>query len=403
MPVYKYKVINNEGKKIEGNFTANSQNEVLAMIRENNYYAVSIEEARSAKKNFSLSFGKVKLKELAIFCRQFYTMLNAGSTITNTIDVLRKQGNNEKLKKSLDDIMERVQKGQALSESMGEHKDVFPEMLVSMIAAGEISGNLDGIMQRMAVHYEKENKIAGKIKGALAYPIVLMVMSLAVVNFLLVFVMPTFVGMFEGSGTELPQLTKVVISISEFVQAHILLLLIVILIIIVGISYVKKSPKVGEQMDALKFKIPVVGDTTSKIITSRFTRTMSTMLYSGISIVQCVEASAKVLENDLVAKKILKGRENLIKGSSLSEVIENIKEFPLMLSAMIKIGEESGSLDDILEKTADFYDNEVEEAIQKVTTMIEPIMILIMGVLVGTIVIAMVLPMFDMFNAVQGM
>ena len=201
MPTFKYKVMNHQGQKIEGTFKANSKNEVLAMIEDNKYYPIEIKESlEREQKDIFESFAKVKTKDLYIFCRQFHTMINAGANISNALDVLKKQTENKKLKKSLNEAHDDVQKGISLSEALGKHKDVFPELLINMINTGEVSGNLDIIMSRMASHFEKENKINNQLKSAMVYPMVLGGLSVVAVVFLLTFVMPTFVGMFEGSG-----------------------------------------------------------------------------------------------------------------------------------------------------------------------------------------------------------
>lgn len=328
-------------------------------------------------------------------------MLNAGVTIVKCLDILEAQTENKVLRSATRDTYDNVQKGMTLSEAMRKHEKVFPSLLVNMIEAGEVSGSLDVIMERMAMHYEKEYKIENKIKGAMIYPIVLGVVSIAVVIFLLVAVMPTFVGMFESSGVELPTPTKILLNISDSLKNQWYIYLASIIAIILGFGYFSRQESGRLLIDSLKLRLPVVKDTNIKIATSRFTRTLSTLLSSGIPLLQGLDVVAKIVNNKFLGLKIDNAKEEVRKGVPLSRTIKAIKIFPPMVDSMIKIGEESGSLDDILNKSADFYDEEVEVAIQKMTEMMQPILIVIMALMVGFIVIAMALPMFDMVNTVQ--
>lgn len=400
MPLYKYKVINDNGKKIQGTFNANSKNEVLAMIKDNNYYPIEVEES-SQQKQFDMGnyFAKVTTKDLAIMCRQFYTMLDAGSSMLNCLDILKDQTTNKKFKTALEEVYDDVQKGNTLSQSMEKQNKIFPYLFINMVQAGEVSGKLDTIMLRMTEHYEKENKINGKIKSAMVYPIILGLISIVAVTFLLVFVMPTFVAMFDGAA--LPAPTRIVVGIGDWLKTKWYVAIAVIILWTLGIRTAQSTEKGGILVENLKLKMPLVKGTTQKIIVARFTRSLATILSSGIPLVSALEVVSGVVGNRLVQVKIMKAKDKVMKGIPLSTTISEIDIFPKMLYSMMKIGEESGTLDEILDKTANFYDDEVEEALQKLTTMIEPLMILVMGGLVGFIVIAMMLPMFDMINHVQ--
>ncbi|MBZ9688555.1 type II secretion system F family protein [Clostridium estertheticum] len=402
MITFKYKVMNHQGQKIEGTFKANSKNEVLAMIEDNNYYPIEIKETlEREQKDLFEAFSKVKTKDLYIFCRQFHTMINAGANISNTLDVLKKQAENKKLKKCLNEAHDDVQKGISLSEALGKHNDVFPDLLINMINTGEVSGNLDIIMSRMASHFEKENKINNQLKSAMVYPMVLAGLSVVVVVFLLTFIMPTFTGMFEGSGVPLPAPTRIVMGISKFIRTKWYILIVVIGGVVYGMKTYAKTPEGKLSLDGLKLKLPIIKDTTEKVIVSRFTRTLSTVLASGVPLVQALDVVQKVVGNKVAEKSLEVIKEKVLKGVSLGEAIGDESLFPVMLHSMIKIGEESGSLDDILDKTANFYDEELEASLKRLTTMIEPLMIIVMGVVIGFIVIAMMLPMFDMTKTVQ--
>lgn len=398
--IYKYKAIAQNGQIVEGFFDANSEADVVAMIKGNNYLPVSVERDIGADAQIEFFSPKVKKKDLAVFCRQFFTMVDAGLGIVKCLDILVVQTRNKTLKNALANISEDVQKGFTLSEAMKKHHKIFPTILISMIEAGEVSGNLDTIMERMAVHFEKENRLENKIKSSLIYPSALIVVSIAVVIFMLIFVLPTFVGMFEGSDVPLPGPTRALIAISDSLKTHWFIYIGAIILMTSGLIVFKQTEDGIRFFDNLKIKIPGLKITTSKIITSRFTRTLSTLMSSGIPLIQALEVVGKVVNNVIVQERLYNGVDNIRKGVPLSRAVKDVEIFPPMVDSMIKIGEESGALDDILYKTADFYDEEVEASLQRMTTLIEPILIVGMAVVIGFIVIAMALPMFDVVNTI---
>lgn len=401
MPNFKYKVMNQNGERLEGVYTANSKEDVMSMIRTNNYYPLKIEEIVESTKIELDLFTRVTTKDIAIFCRQFYTMLNAGATINRCLGVLGEQCLNKKLKKSINNIDDNVKKGLTLSQAMKKEENIFPDLLTNMVETGEISGNLDLILQRMSNHYEKENKLNNKIKSAMIYPIILGLLCIVIVTFILVFVMPTFVGMFQSSGVELPLPTKILLDMSDTIRTKWLIILLVILGSVFGLRYYFKTENGQVFLSKIKLKIPVVKAMNEKIIVTRFTRTLSTVLSSGITLIQGLQIVSKVVGNKVVEYKLLDVKDQLIKGVGLSEPLKDTGIFPPMLYSMIKIGEESGSLDEILDKTADFYDEELDTAVQQFTAILEPVMILVMGVIIGFIIISIALPMFDMANTVK--
>ena len=398
--IYKYKAVSPSGDTIEGFFEGEEESDVISMLKGNNYLTIDIEKDIGASAQLDLFTKKVTKRDLAVFCRQFYTMLDAGIGIVKCIDILERQSENKVLVKALGDIHEDVQKGFTLSQAMLKHRNIFPTLLINMVEAGEASGNLDTIMERMAFHFEKENKLENKIKSAMIYPMVLAVVSVAVVIFMLVGVMPTFIGMFESSGQALPLATQILLNISNSLTEYWYMYLVVILGLAFSFMTFKRTVKGMRFFDGLKLKIPVVEDTSRKIITSRFTRTLSTLMASGIPLLESIEIVGKVVGNTVVQDKMKHTVEDVRKGVSLSRAVSEIGVFPPMVDSMIKIGEESGSLDDILYKTADFYDEEVEVALQKLTTLMEPIMLVGMAIVIGFIVIAMAMPMFDMVNTI---
>lgn len=398
MPSFKYKALSKSGEKIENVHTANTKEEVLAMIRSNNYYPLKVEEIVESTKVDSNLFVTVKTKDIAIFCRQFYTMVNAGATVNSCLNVLGQQITNKKLKNGVIAVDEHIRKGMTLSEGMKKEGKVFPDLLVNMIASGEMSGTLDTIMQRMSEHYEKENKINNKVKAAMIYPIMLGIMSVGIVTIMLTFVMPIFVVMFESNGVKLPLPTRILLSVSSALKNWWYIIIIVLGGTIFALTSYFKTENGQIAMSNIKLKMPILKDINEKIVVSRFTRTLSTVLASGMTLIQALQIVAKVVGNRVVENKILEVKDSMMKGGGLSEPLTKVGFFPPMLCSMIKIGEESGALDDILDKTADFYDDELETAIQKFTSMLEPLMILIMGVVIGSMIIAILLPMFDMYN-----
>lgn len=399
--VFKYKAISESGEILEGYYEAKSESDVLTMLKSNNYFPMAIEEDKGSDIKTDLFAKKVTKKDMAVFCRQFYTMLNAGISIVKCLDILEKQTENRTLKKAISVVYEDVQKGMTLSEGMKKQNKIFPNLLVNMVQAGEVSGNLDVIMERMAVHFEKENKIENKVKNALVYPMVLSIVAIAVVVFLLTVVMPTFIGMFESSDSILPGPTRALLAISNWLKSYWYVFIGVVLIIILGLISFGKTEGGSIFFDSLKIKIPGFKKMNMKIITSRFTRTLSTLLSSGIPLLQALDVVSNVVGNKVVSNKLGIAKEDIRKGIPMSRTIKDMNLFPPMVDSMIKVGEESGALDDILYKTADFYDEEVEASMQKMTTMLEPVLIVFMAAIIGFIVIAMAMPMFDMVNTIE--
>ncbi|WP_127837007.1 type II secretion system F family protein [Clostridium prolinivorans] len=401
MPLYKYKAVNEKGEKIEGTYNGTSKDDVISMISTNNYYPLKIEEINERGKiNFEI-FNRVTIKDIAVFCRQFYTMLDAGLSINNALHILSEQLTNKKFKETISNIEEEVRKGSTLSEAMKLHNNIFPDLLINMIETGELSGNLDQIMLRMSNHYEKENKINNKVKNAMIYPIILSIISITVISVILIFVMPVFVDMFTNSGVELPLTTKILLGISNGIRENIIIIFLLISIIITLVRYYLKTYNGLLWINKMKLSLPIIKELNQKIIVSRFTRTLSTMLSSGLPLIQSLQIVGQVIGNKLVEDALNTVREKVIKGEGLALPIKETGLFPPMLSSMIGIGEESGALDEILNKTADFYDEELDSAITTFTSMLEPIMIVVMGVIVGFLIISIIQPMFGMYSTIQ--
>jgi len=400
MGKFKYRVMNSDGEKIEGSYEANSKDEVIDFISGNGYYPLMIEEI-SQSKNIEIKFNsKVKLKDLSVFCRQFYTMLNAGVPILTCLEILSGQIENQKLREATKDINEEVEKGGVLSDAMKKHTDVFPDLLVALIASGEASGNLDAIMLRMATHYEKENKINNKVTSALIYPTILSFVAVGAIVFMLTFVMPTFTEIFKQSGTVLPWSTRFLLGLSDVIKNNWIFIIILIGLSAFGLKIFLKSDQGILISSNLKLKLPILKKLNQMIIVSRFTRTLSTLIASGLPLIEALKIVSTVVGNKIAENALLKIRDKVMRGESLYSSMRESEIFPEMLYSMVKIGEETGSLDDILNKTADFYDDELESIIQTSVALMEPVLIVVMGLVIGFMVVSIMMPMFDSYTQI---
>ena len=400
MVSYKCNVIDIYGKKHNISHAADSPKDVIDFLKLHKFTVVEIKHKQTVDLG-KFTSKKIKSKDLAVFCKQTYAMLKAGVTIVNILEILKQQTENRKLRKYIGLMHEYLLKGHTFSEALQQHKGVFTGIFISMVEAGELSGNIDVIMDRLSKHYEKEYKIENKIKSAMTYPIILSIVCIAVVIFLLTSIMPTFVDMYVNSGVELPKLTMIIINISNFLKQfwHLIILIIAVLIFI--ISYIGKTPQIKSKIDYFKLKIPLVKNLIIKVAASRFSRTLSTLLGSGTRLIDALETVSGITGNMYVCEKIAKIKEDVRRGLPLSALLQQQRIFPPMVYYMIKIGEDSGSIEEVLDKTADFYDEEIDTAIQRLTTLLEPLMIVVMAIIIGFIVISMVLPMFEMVKTVQ--
>ncbi len=401
---YLCKEIDLDGKVLSTTYKGETKEEVVQMIRSKGHTPVKVEVEASKGQdvaNLSIFQPKVKVKDIAVFCKQLHTMLHAGMPLISALDVLTNQSENKVIRNTVKDMANQVQKGEILSTAMKRHRKIFPNLLVNMVEAGEMTGNLDSVLERMSEHYIKEERINGKIKAAMTYPMVLSVLIVVVVSFLLIFIMPTFVRMFEGSGVALPLPTRIVIATGEILKNYWYIIIAVIIALIVFITQLLKSKAVRLRVQRVLLKFPVLGPSLAKIATSRFTRTFSTLLASGIAVMQALETSANVTGNEVVIYGISNVIEDIKKGSTISSRLKSVGVFPPMMISMVSIGEESGSLESMLEKTADFYDQELESSITRIIGLIEPLMIVVMAVVIGFIVVSMMMPMFGMLNTIK--
>ena len=403
MATYSYRAKTVTGNVSAGKIDATDKNMVVSLLRNRGMYPLEISELNLLEKDFKMGTGKkIPLKALSLFCKQFYTMIDAGVTIVGSLDLLRRQTENRKLANILSKVYEDVQKGMSLSEAMRVHKSQFPTIVISMIEIGEISGNLDTVLDRLSIYLEKDNRIRQKVKTSMVYPKVIGAIALVAVIFMMTFVVPNFISMFKDMGSQLPLPTRILLGISN-VFKNVWFLLgasIVIPSLIFAYKKFKKTEKGKFIYDKFILALPLVGKNMSKIIASRFSRSLSLMLKTGVPLIQALEVVGNLLDNEVVNKGIIKVKEDIKRGSGLAEPLEAVGIFPVMVTHMISIGEEAGSLDSIVEKVADFYDDELDASIGKLVAMLEPLMIVAMAIVVGGIVIAMILPIFSMYQNV---
>lgn len=398
---FNYRAVDSTGIVVEDVANAENEDAVLLMLRGKGYTPISIKEKVQSKEISFGNSGKLNLKDVISFCRQESIMLKSGMDLNRSLDSLCKQTSSKKLRKNLLNISESVKKGTELSKSMENQGSAFPYLLKRTVQAGEMSGQMAEIIEKMAVHYEKDMKLRRKIRGAMMYPIILAFIVVAAVAILLTQVMPNFVKMFEGADRELPALTRFVMSLSNLLVHNWIWILLVLFAVIFSIRVALKQKEIRISWDRIKLKLPLIGPNVGKIATARFTRTLSTMLYSGIPMIQALRAAGETTGNKFVESKIEETVEGIEKGMGMTAQLAATNIFPPMMLSMIGIGEESGRLDEMLEKTAEYYDEEMEAALEALVTMLEPLLIVIMGAVIGTIVVAMYLPMFDVINTIK--
>lgn len=383
-----------KGKTIEDIVSAESTQELTQIVKGRNLFLLEYKEGTAA----SDSITKLKIKSLVVFSRQLGTMVASGIPIIQALDMLQSKADNRKAKQIFSNIYEEVQKGNSLSKAMQMQKGAFPELLTNMVMAGEMGGTLDQSLKRMSEHYEKEQKLNNKIRTASIYPAILGIVSIAVILMLVTFVLPTITGMFPAEN--IPWTTKIILGFSNFITSNWLAILAVLLILIVGINLALKIPSVKIQFDRLKLYLPIFGPLNSTIYSARAARAMASLYSSGVQTIDMLETTSRVLNNAYLEDKFFGVIEEVTKGELISRAIQNTGEFDTMLSSMIYIGEESGSLGDILNSTADYFDNEADSALARMIALTEPIMLITLGIIIGFIVVSIIQPIFQMYESI---
>ena len=397
MANFRYQVIDSNGKTSEGIIEAASIGEASRRLKTDGKYIASLSLDKGAGLgSIQIGSAKLKTKDLVLISRQLASLLSAGITVVRSLDMLYQQLESKKAKKCIGEIYESVQSGRNLSEAFAEQKGVIPNIMISMIAAGEESGRLDEVMERLAEHFAKEAKLKNKISSAMVYPKILALLTFAISVGLLTFLVPKIGVTIAELGGELPALTKFLLNFSDSIVHFWYIYIAVIGLAIYGFQLWKNSDKGSEQWSHLMLTMPIVGKATKMSASARFTRTVATLLKSGISVLQAVEITEKSLDNVILMKKLSQARIEIRKGTSLSRSIRDITEFPPMIYAMVAIGEESGTLDTILEKAADYFEDEADAATQKMVSALEPVMIIVMAIIVGLVVGGIAMPIFTM-------
>ncbi|MCC3647497.1 type II secretion system F family protein [Cytobacillus oceanisediminis] len=400
MPRYKYSGRDRKGKK-SGIVTAVSKREAMLQLKESGIRVQDIQEVPETLLTKEITIGNpVKLQDFVIYLRQFATLLKAGVTVVESTPILAKQTESKALKRALIAVEQDLREGLPLSDAASRHKKIFSGMFVNMIKAGEAGGNMDETLERLAVYFEKQHYTKQKIISALAYPITVGIIAIAVVIFLLVSVVPTFVEMFKDFGGELPAITQFVLSSSEFMQQYWWFVIIVFLAFFMSFVLIRNNKSSKYYLDYFMLRMPIFGKILQKAAIARMTRTLSSLFSSSVPILQALSIVESIVENEVMAKVIAKSRDSLEQGKSLTEPMKKHWVFPPLVSQMIAIGEESGSLDAMLGKVADFYEKEVESATDRLKSLIEPLMIVFLASIVGTIVTSIMVPMFEIFQHV---
>ena len=401
MPAFTYTARALNGDLKTATIEAPNRDEVVAQLRKQRLNVVKIDEAKAAAEVKKKKPGKISMRDIVIFTRQFSTMINAGLPLVQALDILAKQSENKALKEVTMAVVFDVESGHTVADALRKHPKAFTDLYVNMVAAGEAGGILDTILMRLAVFMEKNDALVRKVKGAMIYPGVIMSVAAIAIVVLLIFVIPVFEKMFASVGLALPLPTRVVIGMSKFLQGYWWL----VGASIYGIVYFGKKYYATNEgklvIDRLMLKAPVLGDVLRKSAVSRFTRTLGTLIGSGVSILDGLEITAKTSGNRVIQDAIMESRASIAGGETISAPLQKSKVFPPMVISMIAVGEQTGGLDEMLSKIADFYDEEVDAAVSGLLALMEPVMIVFLGVVVGGMVVAMYLPIFDMINAVQ--
>ena len=404
MPGFSYVAVDKRGKEKRGSLEAETRERALEQLKAEGLIPVSVREQGALNKEIDFSIGKkVKPRDLSVFCRQFVSITQAGVPMKEALQMLSEQTENKWLKRAISEVLLNVEKGNTLADSMRSQPDIFPPMLVNMVEAGEQSGSLEMAFSRMAVHFEKEAKLKATIKKATIYPIILVIAAIGVIAVMLLFVIPIFIDMFSDLDIEMPALTMFVMNSSKWMTSHWYVVLAIIVGVVVAYKLIYKTTQGRLTIDRIKMKMPLFGKLTVKTACSQFARTMSTLLMSGISTIDALETTSKIVNNIHYTNAMLKAREEVMKGVPLSEPLEASGIFPPMVYHMTGIGEETGNVEEMLEKMADYYDEEVEMTTQSVLAAMEPIIILFMALIIGMLVIAVISPIASMYSGLDNL
>jgi type IV pilus assembly protein PilC len=403
MPDFLWKAKSVAGMVAKGEMTAPNELAVMAKLKRMKYVNIKVKKKpKDLFENVAFFQAKVPTKEIVIFTRQFATMIDAGLPLVQCLDILAAQQENKTFKKVLADVKQNVESGNTLAESLKKHPKIFDELFVNLVKAGETGGVLDTILRRLSAFVEKSEALRRKVKGAMVYPIVMLLVAVAVVAILLVFVIPVFKEMFAGAGQQLPAPTLLVIGLSEFVRSYILFMVIGLGFLIYGMRRYYHTSQGKLFFDAIALRVPGLGNLIEKVAVARFCATLGTMLSSGVPIMDALAVTAKTAGNVVIENAVLNARRAVSEGRFMADPLMETGVFPNMVVRMIAVGEATGALDAMLAKISEFYESEVDTAVQGLTQLLEPVMIVFLGGVCGGMVIAMYLPIFSMAGAVSG-
>lgn len=399
---FAYKVMDKKGNVVSGDLEGDNRDIVLTKLRQSGYVILDLKE-KSTAGNIELFSGKKKvtLKDLMVFSRQLAMMIDAGLPIMRALTILSEQTENKSFAQIIDEVRGDVSAGQTISEALEKHPQIFSSLFISMVKSGEIGGVLDKVLLRLATVMEKDSELRGKVKSALAYPTVISVFAILVVTGMIWKVVPIFQGMFEQLGGELPALTKLLVAMSNVLQSYWFIIFPAIFGTFYGLRIYKKTEEGRKTFDRLALKVKIIGPLLQKVAISRLTRTLGTLVSSGVPIIQAIEITGKASGNYVIEEAMEKVKQSVKGGDPIAKPLAGMAVFPPMVTQMIAVGEETGSLDAMLEKVADFYDTEVEAAIEALTSLIEPLIMVVLGGVIGVIMLGLYMPMFQLISLIQ--
>jgi type IV pilus assembly protein PilC len=403
---FDYEVRDRAGKLVSGQIEADNQEAVAQKLKSMGYAPLKITEVKTSGMQTELKIpgmgNKVKLKELAIFSRQFATMINSGLALIRALSILAEQTDSAKLRETIEAVRADVEQGQSLSNAIAKHEKVFPKLYVAMVRAGETAGMLDEVLIRVAVMLEADVRLRSKVKSAMTYPIIVLVMAIGLSTAMLIFIVPTFTAMFEDLGSELPAFTQLLVDLSSFVMSPLGVVTYIVVPVVLWQAYkrIRATEKGRYTLDVIKLKVPVFGILFHKIALTRFARNLSTLLAAGVPILQALEITKDTVNNGPMGDAIGDVQDSVRQGESIAGPLSNHDIFPPMVVQMIAVGEETGNVDGMLIKVSEFYDTEVEAMTESLAALMEPLMIAIIGAVVGGMVIALYMPMFKIFEEI---
>ncbi len=400
MASYRYEIVGADGKKKKGSIEAASQDAAVSELQAGGNFVVSIAAQSALNKDINIQIGKaVKPRELSIFCRQFQSILQAGVTVVEALGMLSEQTENKAFKAALEDVRETVQKGETLANAMAQYPKIFPDIMIHMVSAGEASGSLETAFDRVGKQFEKDAHLSGMIVKSMIYPIILIIVIIGVVAIMMIKIVPTFTSTFDQIDAELPGITLAVMAVSDFLVHSWYILLGVIIAVAVFVKQFKKTEMGATFFGTLSLKLPLFGNLTIKSACASLTRTLSTLMAAGISLTDAIKIVEQVIKNAIVKNALKQAQKDVMEGRQLSQSLEESGVFPAMVYQMIHIGEETGSLESMLDKISEYYEEEVEMATESLMAALEPLIIIIMALVVVPIILAVMMPMFSLYSA----